>query len=685
MQIFSVFEMEPTSSVYENSNFRFKLLSTLKGENKDISKASARDIPYLPPEIITNIAQQLLNSMKASITTYPNAFYDNSYEINRHNNEFTLLNLLIVFPYLLGEIKIILRYSSDIPIYIYNFMYIDIHNVYNNLVILYENLKDMYCLDNWLNFITCENSPFYNTKEGIRFVNYILKQYSNHQEKKIRNQLLCNLLSYTNINPIPKSLDNIIFNKLVHNFNQTKKLHISLLSNKEKEILLTYMIHKSKNNFYASQIIISIFKICSTKLLDILFENNKDFTYMHFIIQNDLIKYILNNYTTKNYSLDGILKYYLSTILKYSHYINLSLDKNSRFTSYYDIIAPILVEAVINKNKEVISLIIDLKETTQSNILYILGNHYIFNNKENLNLAYDYIINIYYKFTFTFNDLSFFEWIYNDINVNNNTFISKISLYKLAVKNIDNIHNLNKALMYKIYNYMLFNFNSLGLNLIFNKSFSFKVNKNESKDESTEENTFETTVETTVDTNVDTTVESTDESISSLLTYSNSYSNSIADKIEDLQLKNDIDNIYKYILKYYNLVNKCSSIIDLMKKKNAYTDDTKLGKDKKYTREYNKRLLYLYNVYNFMFKHKLYNESKLKGSLNRSSLKNLRKINNKFSIPIDDYDFNDNDNHLSDITSITSYKNISLNRKLVDNLLNLKKLISKILEIINKV
>jgi len=654
-----------TSTFTKETENKFKLkLPIINKENmSNISTGiiHEREIPYLPPEIIENITQQLLNNMNSdSSIIYRNAYYNNEYEVKQHDNSYTLLNLFIVFPYLLQQIKLTLCCSNEIPLHIYNFIYMKIDNVYGKLIMLFENLKDTYNLNMWLSFITCDHSPFYNTNEGVRFVYYILNKYSNHQNKKMSKQLLCNLLNHSDIIPISKNIDNIIFNILVYNFKDTSKLHLSLLTNKEKKLLLSYTLTKVSYRFInteydVSKFLISVFKIYSTKLIDILSVNTY-FIHIHLLNQDSIIDYILNNYTNDNYLLGSFIKYYLSVVLNYSYSNNLAHSVYATFTkSYVDVISPILKQALIHKHTDLIRLLLNLKDTTKSNILYIIGYNSLFKDKETLLLAIDYIINVYYKHTFNFDDLSLFDWTYNKYDDNNNTLLLKLFLYKnteVKINNIHNIHNINKSLLYKIYNYMVYHFNRLNINLIFNKSYSFKSNNHDNDNESRNEFSDGSTTTTTVLT----------------------YSNSILDKLELLQLKSDINNLYKYITRYYILVSKCAFLMKLMEKQ---TTDTKInnhiGIDKNESKKYNKKLIYVYNIYNYILKHKLYIEPKLNSTIKRISLINLEEINNsKFNINL--IDFN---------TITTSYKKTSLNRKIVFNMLKLKEYFTKVIEIIN--
>jgi hypothetical protein len=612
-----------------------------------------REIPYLPPEMIEHIVSFILSDTPEHDDDYNNNIY-----VKIHNYEYTLLNLFIVFPHLLRQIAPKLDYGS-IPIYIYNFIYMKIDNVYDTLVMLFENVKAArHDLDMWVSFITCDHSPFYNTDEGIRFVCYILNQYSNHQNKKMSKQLLCNLLNHSDIIPIPKNIDNIIFNILVHNFNLTKKLHLSMLTSKEKQVLLRYTItnysYRNMNSDYdASIFLISVFKIHSTKLLDILVENTY-FIAMHNSNKHNLIDYILNNYTSDNYVLGSFIKYYLSVVLNLVHRSYSTHSPNTPFSkNYFIIIAPILEQALIHKHTDLIRLLLNLKETTKSNILYIIGYDSFYKDKDKLVLAFDYIINVYYKYTF--NELSLFDWSYNVNKIKNDTqteVLFKLFLYKISEEKINNIHNLNKDLLYKIYNYIVYHYNRLNINLIVNKTYSFKGNEDDSSNDASN----------------DASNNASNMSITRVLTYSNS----IVDKIESLKLKNDIDTMYKYIIKFYSLIHKCSFLMNLMEKKSSNTDN--IGIDKNASKRYNKRLKYMYNIYNYILKNKLYYVSKLKETIKKVSLINLEEINqSKFNIDVNNID-----------SIITSYKKTSLNRQIISNMLTLKEYLTEVIELVNK-
>ena len=619
------------------------------------------ETPYLPPEIVELIVSFILVEI-------PRYNYDDT-DKNIDDYEYTLLNILIVFPYLVKQITPQFDYGA-IPKHIYNFVYMKIDNVYDIFVMLFENLKAARNdLDMWLEFITCEHSPFYNTDEGIRFIYYILSKYSNHQQKKMKKKLLCNLLNHEDVFPIPKSLDNIIYNILLYNYKNTKKLQLSLLTSKEKQLLLNYTVIKgisryryTIDDYDISKFIISVFKLYSTKIINILIENTH-FNNIHILNKDSLFDYILNNYTADNYLLDSFIKYYLSAVLKH-YYSSLSYSSHKvDFTQvYYDIIAPILEKAIFNKHTDLISLLLNLDETTKTRILFIIGYDSTYKDKVYLDLAIEYIINVYYKSTFNFNDLSLFNWFYDNINYNqmlnlniNKTLLSKLFLYKMAEANqtkTDHIHIHDSVLLYKIYNYTVFNFYRLNINLIYNKTYSFKDKRDGTRDEARDG--------------------TRDDSITTLF----SYSSSITDTLELLQLKNDIDNMYNYIIKFYNLIVKCTSIIKLAQKETSVSDesdDSKLGIDKTYTKKYHKRLLYIYNVYNYILKHKLYYETSLKTTMQRASLKHIEQINSsKFNID------------LKTIGSNTRYKDTSKNRKIIENILKLKVFITKMVEIINK-
>ena len=298
------------------SNFKLKLPKTMKGEmtkemtgfmTPDMTSESKVIRKEMPSELIVLIVEHLLENMnnQQSSNIYTHAYYDtDNREINeqkKHDNEYTLLNLIIVFPYVLQQIKTNFQWC-EIPLHIYNFVYMESHidNVFDTLVMILENFKDTYSLDMWLGFVTCDHSPFYNTKDGIKFVNYILNKHSNHQKKKIRNTVLCNLLNHSNIIPISKSIDNIIVNKLARLFPQTDKKIIGKLTNEELQLLFEYTlldIPNLRSSYNISTYIISVLKLYSTKIIDIIcnIENNIFFPYLHNLNRDSLINYILTD------------------------------------------------------------------------------------------------------------------------------------------------------------------------------------------------------------------------------------------------------------------------------------------------------------------------------------------------------------------------------------------------------
>ena len=98
----------------ENIEFKCTLPST------QIKIAPTTQRYYVPPEIIENIVYFLLIGM--------NKDDGDSLHINcdkdKSDNEYTLLNLFIVFPYLLKQIKSGFC-TNNIPVYIYNFVYME--------------------------------------------------------------------------------------------------------------------------------------------------------------------------------------------------------------------------------------------------------------------------------------------------------------------------------------------------------------------------------------------------------------------------------------------------------------------------------------------------------------------------------------------------------------------------------
>lgn len=584
--------------------------------DKDGRIDKTRDIPNLPPEIIDHILYWLLKE-------YQNCDGQSHCNISKFDSEYELLNLFIVFPHLLPKIKLKLC-PYDIPICIYNFMYLKIDNLYEIFTYLVDTLHDMYSLDMWLSFITCEHSPFYYTDDGVDLVYYILNKYSNHQRKKISNYLLCNILRNT---IITKSIDNIIFNKLVYHFKNTSKYKLSILTNNEKAILLSF----SSINIYTpgfrsygfSECIIEILSMHSTKLLDILAENNKFDN-----LCNNLV-YILDCYIVDSinciydsdydYLLQLTIEYYLSKVL---------YSKNN---TYLSIISLILEKAIIKKNYNAITFIFGLRESTNTQIQILIQNFLLKElrnkNSDNYTFLFDYMdMDIYmcrstYRFTFT--DLSIFEW-----NHTNYYTESYIYLYQKAITNTHNthnIHNLDKNLLYKIYNYMVYNYNHVNMNLIFDKSYTF-------------------------------------ENINLELENKIDYHNSISDKLHSLHMKNDIDTLCKYISKVITLCKKCSSIFIIMDVKCHST----LNFNKK---QFHRKVKYIHNIYNFVYKYKLYNYVKLNNIIRVKTINILDEIL--------DYKFNNLEN-------IADYTAKSKHTKIIQSTINLEKFILNFLVILNK-
>ena len=590
-----------------------------------INTYETRAIPYLPPEIIENIVELLL----LGIRNCRDSTFHVTCETYKHENEYTLLNLFIVFPYLLHQIKSKIC-NHDIPLHIYNFVYMKIDNVFELLVTLVENLKDIYSLDLWLNFITCEHSPFYNTVEGIKFVNYILNKYSNHQAKKITNYLLCSILEH---NIITKRLDNIIFNKIVSAFQNTKKLNISLLSNKEKQVLLLYTRATFRSTYPAFELtdyIVTVLKLRSTKIIDILAENMY-LTNLHTLNRTKITNFILDNYTFDNYLLGLTIQYYLTAVLN-TTYTKYKADELKNI--YLSIIKDILAEAVIKRNCYVINLILSMKESTKTNILHIISSDYLYNTKEHFEYIFMYITD---KYTFNVTDFSLFDWEHTHVNFKKNVlFYTQIEPSIDVMSNTQNKHNTVKALLYKIYNYMVYNYNRLNMELIYNKSYILK-----DIDTDTDTDTIQTTLFT--------------------------YSNSILLNLELLNIKHDIEKLYKYISKFYYFINKCAYIIKQIDKYNKpiQYDDNKRKSKKIYIR----RIMFLYNIFNFVIKYKLYHDKQFNTRLNKTSIRLIDELNT--------IKYNTITTHS---ISINIDKNTTQNRQIVEHSIKLREILTKMTE-----
>ena len=135
------------------------------------------------------------------------------------------------------------------------------------------------------------------------------------------------------------------------------------------------------------------------------------------------------------------------------------------------------------------------------------------------------------------------------------------------------------------------------------------------------------------------------------------YSNSILDKLECLQIKNDIDNLCKNIIKFYKLINTCADILGLIESK-----CNNIIPILSYQTKFYRKIKYIYNVYNFILKYKLYMQPKFGNTVKFKSRK-LREELKSY----------DNHNH----------NDTKKNRKILKNIIILQELITKVNSFIN--
>ena len=256
-----------------------------------------------------------------------------------------------------------------------------------------------------------------------------------------------------------------------------------------------------------------------------------------------------------------------------------------------------------------------MDETTKSNILKIINSENLYNNSNHFSFIFNYVV---YKYTFNFNDLIAFTW------KNNRETIEKyLLLYNLSQKYITNIHNFDKRLLVNIYNYMVEQYNILNINLILEKTYNYKECDNDNN-------------------------------------YISTYSTSILDNLECLNIKNDIDNLYTYICRFYNISRKCNNILKILTNKCENLDGSI-----PYVKNYNKRIIYVYNVYNFILKHKLYKNITVNTNLIKKSNIILEELNT--------HKFNNTDT-IND-TKNDNYKPTNKNKKIIDSILKLQEII----------
>lgn len=523
-----------------------------KESEKETEKDKDDDIPYLPQELIELIASFC-------------------------NDKDTLFKLLMFFPYLFKKVQkfLILKnkfdfcniYTNTIPTFLYDVVYKNPITTYSfNVLNYFKLIIPFYYYDVWFGFIMDEQhgSTFHKKYIGKHITKYILSCYSNKQLKQISYKILSYVLKY---DLCDKKIDNIIFNRLSYSFEKTSKLKLSLLTNTEKEILLSN-IKKYKINH--NSIIVSALRIYSTKLLDILADNdilNRIYLYLDYDDLNALIADNVNNYLFLM-----ILKYYLNLI---------TLD-----STYSSIILHILKYAIKHKYDTIINLIcnIELSNKTIPNI--IINSSYYDDNKE-----YKYN-NLIYLLSHCKNiNLSSLSWWYfhellplDEVNNKVNKHILLFQQYKLNDINLDNISN---ELLLTIYNYFHYYYKLNKLHITSGKEYP-EYNILDFEDSSGS---------------------------------GSNVSNTLS------MCKNNLNQIINDYINYRDLVEKCNFIRNIVNTKYMTPTKHETIHTKKEIKKIQYKLIYFMHIYKLILKYKLYNSIHLKNVVHKSSIVVLKVIN----------------------------------------------------------
>ena len=101
------------------------------------------------------------------------------------------------------------------------------------------------------------------------------------------------------------------------------------------------------------------------------------------------------------------------------------------------------------------------------------------------------------------------------------------------------------------------------------------------------------------------------------------YSNSILNILDSINIKNDIDKIYKNINEFYYTFNKCSHIMLMMEKNCSHNSISNIDSITLYYR----RMIYIYNIFNYVVKYKLYYEPKLNDTIKKTTTRLLNELN----------------------------------------------------------
>jgi len=505
-------------------------------------KEIERDLPFLPQDIMEVIAMFC-------------------YNID------TLLKLAIFFPYLVKQIKD-RNLAESMPVRIPDCIddiinWENLINSDNNMQIFkmrrsnifeyFKNIMSIYLPNTWLYFIINSGSNFHKTYNGIEITKYVISCLSNKELRTLSYKVLAYIVKY-NIYLYNDKLTNLIYQRLSQYFSESKK---DKEKDKNKISLITLITAKQKDNV----------KYDNPKAILILLSNmSHNYINLSAVIISALTIYnrhILNILLENNKlnELNGFDVMEISQFIVFNPLDDYLLVKMFKYyfelisfdNDPYNCMSHIFELAINNKNHHIIIMIYDIEKHKQAISKLIIdintNDFYNKNNCENLKYLLLYCKNL---------DLSLLSWstpnTFTHFHLEYHHDLQTLNAYILLFENAKlydaNLDNMDRHLLLKIYNY-------------FNKYYI--VNKLH-------------------------------------ITTSKVYPELYAAGIDISIIKEHLHYLFNDLTDYFTLINKCKYIMKL--------SDIKFIKSssniKNRTKSLRNKSIYLYNIYTFILKHKLY-------------------------------------------------------------------------------
>ena len=515
----------------------------------DIDIYSDREIPTLPRDIIEIIA------------TY-------CYKID------TLLKLAIFFPYLVAQIikrNIAFCMPMQIPHFIDDIInWENLVNLDNNMQIFkmshssifeyFQNISSIYTPYTWLDFIIDidAGSNFHKTYSGNQITKYIISYLSNNELRSLSYKVLAYIVKH-NLYLYNNKLTNIIYQRLSRYFSETKKDKgkfnlISLLTVKDKDNVkydkpaeIVTLLSNMSHYYINVSAIIISALTIHSTKILDLLLETNKINKLNAFDAMDISHFIVSNPLT-DYLLVMMIEYYFKLI---------SFNNDS-----FNCMRYIFELAIHKKNHHIINIIYGIEKHKRAIPTLIINTNkndfYNKNDCENLKYLLLYCKNL---------DLSLLSWsapstlanFHLEYQYDLYTIDSYILLFENAKLYDTNLDNMDRNLLLKIYNY-------------FNKYYIFnKLHITTSK------------------------------------VYPELDAEAFGSGIDISIIKEHLHYLFIDLTEYFTLVNKCQYIIKL--------SDTKFINSSSNIKNISKNLLsksiYLFNIYTFILKHKLYYSIKL--------------------------------------------------------------------------